>query len=182
MSKLKIIAIVGMAGSGKTEAVKYLTNNDWAKVYFGGVIYDEMNRRGIEITPESQTKFREEIREKEGKDFVVRRAIENIQNLVSAGQKQIVLDGVYSWTEYKLLKRTFESDLTTIAVIAPRALRYKRLANRPERPFNTEEATKRDWTEIENLEKGGPITIADYYVENDGTLEELHAQIAKIVL
>lgn len=171
-----------MAGSGKTEAVKYLANNDWAKIYFGGVIYDEMTRLGIEITPESQTVFREEIREKEGKDFVVRRAIENIQNLVGAGQKQIVLDGVYTWTEYKLLKRTFESDLMTIAVIAPKALRYKRLANRQERPFNTEEATKRDWSEIENLEKGGPIAIADFYVENSGTLEELHAQIAKIVI
>ena len=32
-------------------------------------------------------------------------------------------------------------------------------------------------TEIENLEKGGPIAIADYFIINDGSLEQLHQKI-----
>jgi hypothetical protein len=36
---------------------------------------------------------------------------------------------------------------------------------------------KRDWSEIENLEKGGPIAIADYFIINDGSLEQLHQRI-----
>lgn len=39
------------------------------------------------------------------------------------------------------------------------------------------EASERDWHEIEFLEKGGPIAIADHYVINDGDLERLHTQL-----
>ena len=64
-----------------------------------------MEKRGIEITPENERKFREEIREREGKDWVVRQAIGEIKDLIEAGQKRIILDGVYSWAEYKILKQ-----------------------------------------------------------------------------
>ena len=60
-----------------------------------------------------------------------------------------------------------------IAIIAPRSLRYQRLAQRPERPLSPEEAETRDWQEIEALEKGGPIAIADYSLANDTSAEDL---------
>jgi len=174
---VKILAFVGLAGSGKSTAVDYLTAKGYPKVYFGGVIYDAMREAGIDITPESQTKFREEIREREGKDFVVRRIIDQITHLIDAGQDRIIADGLYSWTEYKIMKHAFPGELSLVAVVAPKKLRHHRLANRPERPFTDVEANTRDWTEIENLEKGGPIAIADHYIINDGDLEKLHTQI-----
>ena len=70
---IRIIAFVGLAGSGKTSAVEYLTAKNYPKVYFGGIIYKAMEEAGIEVTWESQQVFREEIREREGKDFVVKR-------------------------------------------------------------------------------------------------------------
>ena len=177
----KIITVVGLAGSGKTEAVNYITNKGYPRVYFGGVIYDAMNESGIEITPESQQKFREEIREKEGKDFVVKRVIKQTHDLISSGQHRIILDGLYSWTEYKILKHEFPGEVVTLAVVAPKHIRYHRLENRPERPFTFEESEERDRSEIENLEKGGPIAMANYFLTNDGTLEDLHHQIDKIL-
>jgi dephospho-CoA kinase len=48
---------------------------------------------------------------------------------------------------------------------------------RPERPLTFQEAQERDITEIENVEKGGPIAFADYALLNDGTKEELLAEI-----
>lgn len=75
------------------------------------------------------------------------------------------------------MKHAFPGELSLIAVVAPKKLRHHRLASRPERPFTDAEANTRDWTEIENLEKGGPIAIADHYMMNDGDLEKLHAQI-----
>ena len=65
---VKILALVGMSGSGKSVAVDYLTSLGYPKVYFGGMILKEMERWGILDTPENEKKFREEIREKEGKD------------------------------------------------------------------------------------------------------------------
>ncbi|MEO5950753.1 MAG: dephospho-CoA kinase [Candidatus Saccharimonadales bacterium] len=178
---VKIIAFVGMTGSGKSSAVDFLTEKGYPKVYFGGVIYDAMREAGIEITPESQTTFREDIRKKEGDDFVVKRIIQQINGLIGAGQHRIIADGIYSWTEYKIMKHEFPGELHVIAVVAPRRLRHHRLSIRPERPFTDVEATNRDWTEIENLEKGGPIAMADSYIINDGDMEHFHEQLDVIL-
>ena len=86
-------------------------------------------------------------------------------------------DSVYSWTEYKALKRAFPGEVIVVAILASRRTRHKRLAKRPDRPFTTHEATERDWAEIEKLEKGGPIAIADYFITNESSLESLYAQI-----
>lgn len=180
---LKIVAFVGMSGSGKSVAVDYLTEKGVPRVYFGGMIYKEMEKRGIERTPdgESEKKFREMIRETEGKDWVVRQVIDEVHNLVNAGQRRIVLDGVYSWTEMKTLKHEFPGQMTFIAIVVPKKLRYKRVAVRPDRPFSEEEIKERDRSEIENLEKGGPIAAADYYVLNDGSVEDMQKKLAEIL-
>lgn len=175
---LKILAFVGLAGSGKTTAVEYLTEKGYPKVYFGGVVLEEVRKRGLELTQENEQPIREELREKQGKDFVVKRIIQQINDLVAAGQHRIVADGLYTWTEYKVLKREFPGELTVVAIVAPRALRHRRLMMREVRPLMGHEVDRRDWAEIENLEKGGPIAIADHYIINDGSKEKLHSQIA----
>ena len=173
----KIIALVGLAGSGKSSAVEYLTEKGFPKIYFGGVIYKAMDEAGIEKTWDNQQQFREEIRRKEGKDFVIKRVIKNIHDLINAGQNKIVLDGLYTWSEYKFLKHEFPGQVVVIAIVTPKYLRYQRMAKRIKRPMQPHEVDQRDWSEIENLEKGGPIAIADYFIINDGSLEQLHQKI-----
>ena len=176
----KIIALVGLAGSGKSSAVEYLTEKGFPKIYFGGVIYKAMDEAGIEKTWDNQQKFREEIRRREGKDFVIKRVIKNIHDLINAGQNKIVLDGLYTWSEYKFLKHEFPGQVVVIAIVTPKHLRYQRMIKRAERPMQPHEVDQRDWSEIENLEKGGPIAIADYFIINDGSLEQLHQKIAAV--
>ncbi len=179
---VKIVAFVGLAGSGKSTAVEYLTEKDYPKVYFGGIMYDAMREAGL--TPGDwavETPFREDIRKREGKDFVVKRANKQIKDLIAAGQHRVIADGLYSWTEYKIMKHEFPGELVVIAVVAPKHMRQLRLANRPERPLTPEEVNERDWAEIENLEKGGPIAIADYYITNDDGLDSFHTQIDSIL-
>ena len=179
MNNVKILAIVGMSGSGKSVAVDHLTAKGYPKVYFGGMIYKEMEKRGIERTEdgESEKKFREEIRQTEGADWVVRQVIEETKDLIAAGQKRIILDGVYSWTEYKTLRHEFPGCMTFIAIVVDKNLRYARVAERPERAFDENAIRERDRSEIENLEKGGPIVAANYYVLNNGTVEEMKERI-----
>ena len=180
---VKILAIVGMAGSGKSTAIDYLTDKNIPKIYFGGIMYNAMKEVGVERTEdgESEKLFREKLRREEGKDFIVNRAIKEAHNLIRAGQKRIVLDGLYSWTEYKILRKEWPTEMTIVAIVAPKALRRKRLAERKDRPFNAQAAAERDRSEIENLEKGGPIAIADYYVDNSGTIEEFKQNFAALV-
>ena len=66
-------------------------------------------------------------------------------------------------------------------LISDRKSRYGRLENRPVRPLSAGEATGRDIAEIENLEKGGPIAIADHYIVNNGTKEDLERQVMEYI-
>ncbi|HZJ34798.1 MAG TPA: AAA family ATPase [Candidatus Angelobacter sp.] len=177
--KIKIIAFVGLAGAGKSTATDYVIAKGYPKVYFGGIVLDAMTEAGLEHTQENEKPFREELRAREGKDFVAKRIIAQIHDLINAGQYHIVADGLYSWTEYKALKQEFPGGLNIVAIVTPRRLRHHRLLNRPVRPLSQFEADQKDWAEIENLEKGGPIAIADHYIINDGSMEYLHEQIDK---
>ena len=183
MDNTKILAIVGMSGSGKSVIVDHLTEKGYPKVYFGGMIYKEMEKRGIERTEDgsSERDFREMIRETEGKDWVVRQVIAETKDLINAGQKRIILDGVYSWTEYKTLKHEFPKMMTFLAVVVDKHLRYERVGKRPGRAFDAAAIRERDRSEIENLEKGGPIAAADYYVLNNGTIEEMCEDVDKVL-
>jgi dephospho-CoA kinase len=175
---VKIIAFVGLTGSGKSTAVDYLTEKGYPKVYFGGIFYEAMKEAGL--TPGDwavENPFRKEIREKEGDDFIAVRAVKQIRGLIAAGQHRIIADGLYSWTEYKIMKHEFPGELTVVAVVSPKHLRQRRLADRPERPLTAVEVDQRDWAEIENIEKGGPIAIADYYILNSGDIDHFHQQI-----
>jgi dephospho-CoA kinase len=170
-----------MSGSGKSVVVDHLTEKGYPKVYFGGMILKEMEKRGIEITAENEKQFREMIRAKEGKDWVVKQVIAEVKDLIAAGQKRIVLDGVYSWTEYKLIKHEFPKSVTFLAIMTTKKIRYERVAKRTVRPLDAQEIRARDIAEIENLEKGGPIVAADYFVLNDGTMEELQNYVDEIL-
>ena len=50
----KIIAIVGMSGSGKSVASTYLESMGYSKVYFGGVTMKKLKEEGLEVTPENE--------------------------------------------------------------------------------------------------------------------------------
>ena len=43
-------------------------------------------------------------------------------------------------------------------------------------------AELKDFAEIENLEKGGPIAIADYTIVNDGSIEEMYSDLDKFLI
>lgn len=177
---LKILAFVGLTGSGKTTAVEHFTSLGFPKVYFGGIIYQAMAEAGIAKGEENETKFRVEIREKEGADFVVKRIIKQIHDLVDAGQHRIIADGVYTWDEYKALKHEFPGKTSIIAITSPKQLRYLWLESREDRPQTPQISAARDQHEIETLQKGGPIAAADFFIMNNGSIEHFYEQLDSV--
>lgn len=175
----KIIAIVGMCGSGKSVATDYLENQGWYKIYFGGITYKKMQEKGIPITPDTERAFREKMRQQHGKECYAKLVLSEIQENIK--YKNVVLDGLYSWFEYKYLEKNIKEKINLICIVTDKNIRYNRIAKRPERAFNNIKAKERDEAEIENLHKGGPIAYADYYILNNGNLEEYKNRLNEII-
>lgn len=181
MQPKKVIVFVGMPGAGKSVCVEYLKKKGLPFAYFGGITLDEIKRRGMTINEASEKLVREDIRSQEGKGAYAVRIIKQVEEFFEQGQNYVVVDGLYSWTEYKIFKESFGSNAVIIAVVAPNTIRHERLTKRPVRPLTETEATARDYAEIENLEKGGPIANADYFLANDSSVDQLEADLAKLL-
>lgn len=177
----RIIATVGMCGSGKSVVADYLERLGFYKVYFGGITLAEIKRRGLELNETNERMVREELRRIYGMAAFAILSLPTIEKGLQQG-KRVLIDGLYSFSEYKALKDHFGEELLIIAVFTERLLRYKRLAARPVRPLTPEQALTRDISEIENLEKGGPIALADYTLLNNGLKTELFDQLKAVLI
>ncbi|MEH2156821.1 AAA family ATPase [Nostoc sp.] len=177
---VKIIAIVGMSGSGKSVVAGYLNNNGFPLIHFGEIIIREVEKRGLAITPQNEQIVREEIRQKYGMDVCAQLSLPIIKSTLLEHQL-VVIDGLYSFSEYKTLKKEFKDELLVIAIFTPKSLRYERLTFRQERPLKIAEAEKRDFMEIEGIEKGGPIAMADITIINDGNQSQLYRNLQSLL-
>ena len=175
----KIIAIVGMCGSGKSVACDLLENKGFKKVYFGGVTLEKIKEEGLEVTPANEKMIREKLRSELGMGAYATVLLPKIKEL--SEHHHVVLDGLYSWDELKILKDEFGEDLVVIAIIVAKKVRYDRLSIRLIRPFNHEEAKTRDISEIENIAKAGPIAYADFYIDNNKTVEDFKLRLEEIL-
>lgn len=170
-----------MPGAGKSVCMQYLKAKGVPSAYFGGITIDEVKRRGMEVNEVNEKFVREDIRAKEGKGAFALRILTQVEKYFEEGHALVVVDGLYSWTEYKIFKETLEDNAVIIAVVAGLKDRHARLAKRQERPLTEAEVSARDYAEIENLEKGGPIANADYYLSNSKTPEELTNELDKLL-
>ena len=175
----KVIAIVGMCGVGKSVASDILEELNYKKVYFGGVTMDKMKEEGLEITPENEKMMRERLRSEYGMGAYAIILLPRIKEL--SQDNNVVLDGLYSWDELKILKEELGDALSVIAIVADKKLRYDRLSVRDIRPFNNDEAKNRDISEIENIAKAGPIAYADYYIDNNHDVETYRKRLLEIL-
>lgn len=176
----RTLALVGMPGAGKTLCAKHLEEQGFFQFRFGGIIVDEVVKRGLDVKPENERIVREEFRNNEGMDAIAKRALPKLKAALEE-RDCIIIDGLYSFSEYKTLRKELGEDMIVVAIVAARHLRYERLANRDIRPLTAEEAQARDWQEIETIEKGGPIAIADYTLVNDDSPQALLQQLDSLL-
>lgn len=182
----QIICLVGMTGSGKSEVADELVNHGYHFIRLGQITLDIVKERGLEPSEENEKVIRENLRKEHSMGAFATLNLPKIDQLLARGN--VVVDGLYSWSEYKIFKEHYGRKIKVVAVLAPPQLRYHRLTARTEidekmrhRPATLEQAQARDFAEIENIEKGGPIAMADYYFLNLSTLEELKKQTQKLL-
>jgi dephospho-CoA kinase len=167
ISEKIILAFVGMPGAGKTEASAYLGKKGIPAVRFGALTDEGLKQLGLSLNRENEKNFREKMRKELGMGAYAIKSKPKIDELLK-NYDVIILDGLYSWEEYVYLKQEF-ANLILINIYAEPAVRYDRLSKRPIRPLIIADAKSRDSAELEKLNKGGPIAIADYLIENNSS-------------
>jgi dephospho-CoA kinase len=176
---VKVVAIVGMAGAGKSEVAKVFEEHGFKKVRFGDITDEELKKRGLEISEENERFIRQQLRKDHGMAAYAQLNLPTVDNILESSN--VVVDGLYSWEEYILLREYYGEQFTVVAIWSSPATRHGRLAHRAERPLTTEEADSRDKSEIENINKGGPIAMADYTIVNEASLEELEKETERVL-
>ncbi|RLC34754.1 MAG: dephospho-CoA kinase [Candidatus Nealsonbacteria bacterium] len=183
----KVICVVGMPGAGKSLVSDELVKQGFAYLRFGQITLDKIKELGLEPIEANEKKIRENFRKEYGMAAFAILNISKIDELLR--KSSVVVDGLYSWSEYKVLKEKYGDQMYVLAVYAPPKLRYQRLKDRSVandekqrfRNLTEEDAKARDYAEIENLEKGGPIAMADFTIINSGTIEELKDSVKKVL-
>lgn len=174
---MNLIAIVGMCGSGKSIASEYFEKKGYKKIYLGGITMDKLKEENLEVNPENEKMMREKLRKDYGMGAYALLSIPKIEELIKTDN--VVLDGLYSWDELKILKEKYPN-IKVISIVVDKNIRYERLTTREIRPLTNQEAEKRDISEIENVAKGGPIAFADYYILNNGDMEIYNSELERI--
>ena len=174
---LTLIAIVGMPGAGKSAAANFFRSKGIPVLRFGDQTEIGVKEAGLELNEKNERWYREKLRSELG---MAAMAIKIEPRILEAAKTAttIVLDGLYSWEEYKVLIEKFPA-LHLLCIYAQPQIRYQRLSTRPIRPLTAVDARSRDIAEIENLNKGGPIAIADYVISNNADEAAYTVQLEK---
>ncbi len=176
---MKIISIVGMAGAGKSEVARLFEERGFTRIRFGALTDHEIVKRGLGLSEKNERQIREELRREHGMAAYAKLNLPDIESALQSGP--VVIDGLYSWEEYLFLKERFGTGFVVIAVWASPLTRYHRLAHRRERPLIPEDAASRDKAELENMNKGGPIAMADFTLTNEGSMEDLIERVDRTI-
>ncbi|MFC1974102.1 AAA family ATPase [Chloroflexota bacterium] len=177
---MKLVSIVGMAGSGKSAVASIFENNGFVKVRFGDITDEEIRKRGLRLSEKNERDIRQQLRKEHGMSAYAVLSLPKIDSLLKSDD--VVVDGLYSWEEYSLLKNRYGEQFIVVAVWAAPETRYARLSKRQIRPLTMEESVSRDIAEIENSSKGGPIAMANFTIANDSSLEAMEGEAKKVLV
>jgi dephospho-CoA kinase len=179
MNRMKVVSIVGMVGSGKSAVASLFKEKGFIVVRFGDITDEAVKKQGLPMTEENERPIREGIRKEHGMAAYAKLSVPRIDDILK--NSNVVVDGLYSWEEYTFLKDYYGDRFIVVAVWSSPRDRYARLGSRKVRALTPQEAAGRDRAEIENLNKGGPIAMADFTIINDSSLLNMKKQVERII-
>ena len=170
-----IIAIVGLPGTGKTEAADFFQKKNLPTISFGKIVNDYINQKNLSHDEKTHKKVREEIRKKYGKEAL---AVLNVKKIKQALENNsiIIVEGMRSWEEYLYLKKEFPKiKLVIVCLFTDKDIRYKRISKRNNRSELYGE--ERDINEIIGINMGPTIAFADYLIKNNYSLKDFYDKL-----
>jgi len=174
----KILAIVGMPGSGKSEAANHFRKLGLPVISFSEIVKKAIESKKLPDTLEVHHNIRQEIRDKYGYEAMALLSHKKIEEALKK-HKLIVIEGMRSWEEYEYLKKNFsEAKVHILALFVDKQKRYQRIKNRASR--SNLRGEERDLDEMLQTHMGPTIAYADYLIKNNFSLEELRHKLDEV--
>jgi dephospho-CoA kinase len=176
----KIIVVTGLPGSGKSEVSGEIKKNRIPTFISGNIIKEEVAKRGLDLTLESEEFVARELRKQYGPDA----PIKLLEHKITDSKASILcVDGPRNIQEVQLLE-TF-GEVYLIIVESTKRLRYQRLRKRGG-PRDPEGWKHFMWRDRKELERGMKSLIKTkrfrkYIIKNTGTLPKLKSQVSRIL-
>jgi dephospho-CoA kinase len=178
-----IIGITGTIGAGKGTVVEYLINKKGFKHFSArAFLVEEIEKRGLENNRDNMVLVANDLREKNGPAFVADKLFERA---LEVGEN-CVIESLRAIGEIESLRE--KGNFTLLAVDADPKLRYERIIKRSTATDNVsfEKFLEQEELEMEstdpnkqNLKKC--IEMADFVINNDGTIEDLNSKLEEIL-
>jgi dCMP deaminase len=175
-----IIGLTGRNASGKGAVADFLCSKGFIFYSLSDVIRDEVSRSGLEITRENLISTGRSLRATHGTCYLAERILQRL-----GSDQNYVIDSFRHPDEVATFRS--RSDFSLLAVTAEPATRFERIKKRSR---ESDPGTMEAFLELEDKEassqerEGQNLTateaMADFVVENDSTLEDLHKKLAEI--
>jgi dephospho-CoA kinase len=179
--KLKIVGAVGQIGSGKDTIVKYISDKcSMPIISIGDIAREIAKHEGLPATRENLQKITEKYYAQFGRTYFIEETIRRIQH---AKHDKILITGIRAPTDITTLRNHFHEDFILISVTANKKNRFQRLLTRgePRDPKAWQEFLKQDREEEKIFQIAKSCKLADYSIENNGTVEKLFQKVDKII-
>ena len=173
---MKVLAICGLPGSGKTTAIEAINDLGYV-ITMGDVVRNEAKLRNLEYSGKNLGKVAKDLRKIGGSDIIAIKCVELIR---SKTHNVVFVDGVRSIDEANIFREFWKFPI--IAIVVSEDVRFERLfkRNRDDDPKNIKDLKERDGREIDfGLEE--LIKNADYTILNDSSIEVLKKKIRALV-
>lgn len=181
-SGMKIIGITGTIGAGKGAAVEYLKSKGFEHFSAREFLIREIAQRGLPVVRDTMHEVATDLRKRFDSAYIVH----SLYKEAAATGRNCVIESIRAVGEVELLKK--QPDFVLLAVDADIRLRYDRIVARGS---STDHITFDKFVEDERKEMSSAdpagmniaecMRRADYVIENNGTLEELHGQLDRMM-
>lgn len=169
---MKPIILTGLARSGKDATADYLAlKYGYNKYVLSDVLAEILRKNGKAVNKANMSALGDKLRKEEGMEAVARRLMERVRG------ERVVIVGARSMAEVDFLKRKLRGAIL-VKVDAKREKRFERRSS--EDPNITEEFFARDEIDLKNKGFEKVLKHADFVVENNGALWELHRKIDEL--
>ncbi len=175
---MTVIGIVGLPGSGKSEAAAVASELDIPVVTMGDVIRQACRDRGLD-PEEHHGEVAQALRDENGPGAIAERSLPTIEDAL-AQSETVVVDGIRSDVEVDRFEAAFGDDFTLVSIEAPFDLRQERIDIRGRDDPEAESLAEREDREL-GFGMGEAMDRADVVVDNTGSLEAFRQRIRSLL-